>query len=495
MLSIFNLPVISNEACVPPCPSRQRAQEVAYVSLHDCDDPHRIIFVGENLGKKRFETTRFDRATRKGEREWFWPGKFRLGDVSVIEGGFGSGKTWVAFDLALRTGKALAWPDGAANALPAADVLVVSRQDETDRISEYFSAPGDRQVYCFSGFIAVDEGDAEGVRTQERPVAFPADLEALDLHLEMKSTVGMVIIDNLADFCATPRQVSETLLRLNRMAQRQNIVILVTLPANCRTDAEGRLRVTSRWPTESARSSWCILQNPDDPDQRLLVCKRTNFGREPHGLSFRIGDSGVEWDAQSAIDPLDPLGRIRAIDGFLEEQLAEGNIQAKAILNDGAVLGFNESQLRAGGRRLGLTSARVGFGQDGRWIWKYAEKSLGGESIGGPVGGGVNLAKDRPAALENDRLEFAQGWDSATRTDQDASEKGIARRDASLAAGQALVQRNGNTELVTQKSGYEEIQPILAPGEVLVRREDGELYISRAVVEQYTEEGAPTGVS
>src|SRR5579872_2738095 len=109
------------------------------MTLHECNDPHRITFAGEKMGKKRLETTRFDRAARKGEREWLWTGKFRLGDLSTIEGGSGSGKTWVAFDLALRTAKALAWPDGAPNPLPVADILVVSRQNETDRISEQFN--------------------------------------------------------------------------------------------------------------------------------------------------------------------------------------------------------------------------------------------------------------------------------------------------------------------------------------------------------------------
>jgi len=72
----------------------------------------------------------------------------------------------------------------------------------------------------------------------------------------------VIIIDPLSDFCETPRQLTETLFKLEELAERANAVFIVTLPADCRTDAQGRLKVKSRWATDAARCTWCIIADP-----------------------------------------------------------------------------------------------------------------------------------------------------------------------------------------------------------------------------------------
>jgi hypothetical protein len=178
-----------------------------------------------------------------------------------------------------------------------------------------------------------------------------------------------VIIDPLSDFCATPGLLAETLHQLNSLADRARIALIVTLPASCRTDAQGRLRVTSRWPTEAARCVWCLVPDPDDPARRLFVAKRTNFCREPQGLAFRLDDGGVAWESDSAISPVDPLGQLSAIEQFLQEALFAGPLLATSVYRLGAERGFSSKQMRSAGNRLGVTSDRLGFGKDGHWWW------------------------------------------------------------------------------------------------------------------------------
>ncbi len=282
--------------------------------LHDCDRADALVYAVETGGRKRFDTTQIGPIGPKAEVEWLWPGCVPRGMTTVIEGGAGSGKTRVALDLAHRTANRLGWPDGTPHDLPAADVLVLSRQPETDRIGPHLDGPGEMEWFQFHGFRTRDPEhklNDDGFSDGDRPVVFPFDLEALDLYLEMKCTVGVVVIDSLPDFCATPKLLAETILQLNRLAERHRIAVIVTVPANCRTTAEGRLRVASRWNTDGARCVWCILQDPDDPSRRVFVARRTNYGLEPQGLAFRIGNAGVEWDANSSISPHDPLGELR----------------------------------------------------------------------------------------------------------------------------------------------------------------------------------------
>ena len=275
------------------------------------------------------------------------------------EGPAGAGKSQLALDLAARVTRSAPWPNGEPSSLPTADVLVVCRKDEAAAASARFErAGGDRKKlfhFCeFQTFLPAD-------KTREtRPIAFPYDFPALEHHVEMHESFGVIIIDSLADFCRTPREVAETLDLLEDLASRANVALIVTLPANCRVDAQGRLRVTSRWPTDRVRSAWCVLPDPDDLFRRLFVARRTNFCREPDGLAYCLCDRGVVWEARSRISPVDPLGQFRASDVCLAELLGEGELPASTVYRLGGEMGFSPKQLRNAGKRLGVSSTRIG---------------------------------------------------------------------------------------------------------------------------------------
>ncbi len=357
------------------------------LKLHDCQQPEGTVYRVDTRDGERFDTVDVEPFASPDPVEWLWPGRVALGKVTVIAGAPGSGKSRLAFDLAARVGAALPWPDGTPNRLPAADVLVVSRHEEAGAAVARFHKQGksSKQLLRFRGFWT--EAPATELYA-DRPVAFPFDLEALEFYLENHPSVGMVIIDPLSDFCATPKLLAETLHQLHDLARRSRVALVVTVPAHCRTDAQGGVRLTSRWPTDAARCVWCLVPDPGDRSRRLFVAQRTNFCREPDGLAFRLEDAGVAWEADSAISPVDPLGELSGCEQFLRELLADGPSPAKMVYRLGAERGFNAKELRAAGARLGASKGRVGFSGRGHWEW-----SLAGEGraalVGVPPSGGV----------------------------------------------------------------------------------------------------------
>ncbi len=391
--------------------------------LHDCDRADALVYAVEAGGRKRYDTTQIAPVGPSAGVEWLWPGRIPRRMVTVIEGGSGSGKTWVALDLARRAANRLAWPNGTPHDLPAADVLVVSRQNEAGRIGADFNKPGERQLCRFGGFATHDPEhklNDDGYSDRQRPIAFPLDLEALDFHLELKPAIGVVVIDSLPDFCATPKQFAETMLELNRIADRHHIALIVTVPANCRTTAEGRLRVASKWNTDGARCVWSILQDPNQPARRIFVPRRTNYGLEPQGMSFRIDKTGVVWDAGSSINPLDPLGELAAIDRFLDDFLRFGPTESAEILREGGERGFSVRQLRAGGQRLGAICARMGYGGDGNWQWTYPDHPLAVDIALANSEAAGTASEKAPAAIPDDRAEFEKGWEAPQGGDEPA---------------------------------------------------------------------------
>ena len=342
----------------------------------DIDDSHdagdELRYRVDTPAGERIDVPRLQRYATPKKSEWAWPGKIPLGTVTVIEGGPGSGKSFVALDLAARLNGALGWPDGQKPVLPDADVLVICRNDHPSKtISARFQkAGGDPQrLYHFREFGTYLPQDRQH---GDRPFLFPFDMPALEKILEDHPAIGVIVIDPLSDFCETPRQLRETLFRLEDLAERANAVILVTLPADCRTDAQGRLKVKSRWATDVVRCNWCLITDPDNPKRRLFVAKRTNSFAEPDGLSFELSDQGVVWDADDPIDPDDPLGQLAGSEKCLEEILSQGDVAASQIFRQGAECGFTPREMRAAAKRLGIGTTRVGYGGDGHWAWWYA---------------------------------------------------------------------------------------------------------------------------
>ncbi len=326
------------------------------------------VFKVDTPAGERFDLAPLEQVLPEDEIDWLWPGMIPLRKVTLLEGPSGAGKSQLALDLAARVSRSAPWPSGEPSLLPTADVLHVCRRDEAAAASARFErAGGDRKKLFHFGefwtFLPVT-----GVR-DTRPIVFRYDFPALERIVEDHESFGMIIIDSLADFCSTPKQVAETLVLLQNLASRANVALIVTLPANCRVDAQGRLRVTSRWPTDKVRSAWCVLPDPDDPRRRLFVAKRTNFCLEPDGLAYRLNDRGVAWEPRSRISPLDPLGQLSASDLCLAKLLGEGPVPARAVYRLGAELGFSPKQLQAAGKRLGASSERIGFSGDGHWSW------------------------------------------------------------------------------------------------------------------------------
>jgi hypothetical protein len=169
--------------------------------------------------------------------------------------------------------------------------------------------------------------------------------------------------------------VAEALGRLNELAEKYHVAILVTLPAHCRIDGQGLLRVTSRWRTGGARCLWCVVADPEDPARRVFLSRRTNFCEEPDGLELRLEQGRVVWQPDKAVDPADPLGQHVAVQGCLKAILRNQCQPSPVVYRLGGQCGFNGKQLRAAARRLGIESHKTeGYGGDGAWVWYTAEQ-------------------------------------------------------------------------------------------------------------------------
>jgi hypothetical protein len=375
-------------------------------------DPETTFRAEGPNGAIRFDASRVGRVASAQKLEWLWPNRIPVKQVTLIEGATGAGKSFVALDIAARATRGLPWPDavGPGNPDSVADgpvnVLFIGSQDDDATIGRRLESLGAdmQRIRQFRNFLTYDP---EKMRHEERSLALPHDLPAIEKELEEhEAGIGLIVIDPLSDFCSGPQQLAEALRQLSELARNAYVAIVVTLPAQTRFDVQGAPRVSSRWRTDAARCVWTVAADPDDHTRRLFFARRINFCQEPRGLAFRVVDGQVVWDPESAIDPVDPLGQRKAIDACLNEVLRDGCAPAPDVFRLGSQCGFNQKQLRAAGKRLGIESHKgAGFGAEGGYLWSTREYRMAVSARLKEASSPANLADKLEAPAESRTIE------------------------------------------------------------------------------------------
>jgi hypothetical protein len=287
-----------------------------------------------------------------------------------------------------------------------AQVLLVSRGDDDPTINRRLAALGvAASRVARLGVVVSCRSDRE--TGERRPLELPFDLPMLRHELEVMPSIRLVVIDPLSEFCETPKRLRKALRDLNELAQEFDVAIVVTLPARCRFDVRGVLRVTSRFPTEVARCVWCVVADPDNPARRLFVARRTNSFVEPQGLPFHLHEGRVVWNPAVSLDPTDPLGQEAAIRDCVATLLEGGSRRSSEVFRLGAQLGFTPQQMRGVGKLMGVVVTKSpGFGEEGYWLWTLpgtegqvgeTQEEVSGQDLGGENAAWASVAAQGPS--------------------------------------------------------------------------------------------------
>ena len=117
--------------------------------------------------------------------EWLWPGRIPLGELTVIEGSPGAGKSFLALDLAARVSRGAPFPQSlsldpqAPGSAGPAKVLLVTMQDNIDTVSRRLSDLGaDPKNIYWEGYVREMDESRKAVGMRE--MQFPVDLEIIE---------------------------------------------------------------------------------------------------------------------------------------------------------------------------------------------------------------------------------------------------------------------------------------------------------------------------
>src|SRR5450631_427009 len=179
---------------------------------------------------------------------------------------------------------------------------------------------------------------------------------------------------------------------LAALAERRGLLVVVLCHVNKGQGSPGqRIMGGAAWrnaPRLVLLAGVPDQQHPSETDQRMLVVEKSNLGRFPAAVGFRLATftdnpdlADAEWGQEhqhvtagdlvtSAADPDDRHALDEAVE-WLSEALGNGPKPASELLTMARKDGIAERTLRRANKRVGVTTAKAGF--DGGWNWSLPE--------------------------------------------------------------------------------------------------------------------------
>jgi RecA-family ATPase len=280
-------------------------------------------------------------ASLQGERipsrQWHVPDLIPAGEITLLSGDGGTGKSLLALQLAVATAAATPW----VGSTPATGrAMFISAEDDIKelhrRLGDIVSAQGIQfsELGALSILsLAGEDAILAAPEKRDGPLTPTALFRAVEAAVEQQQPTFLVL-DTLADMFGGNEivrvQARQFIGMLRGLALRRNLTILLISHPSQSGMASGEGTSGSTGWNNSVRSRLYLsrIKGDDDSDTRVLTTKKANYGR--------IGDNSVlRW--REGVFVLDAKSNVSAVqieaeaDSVFMELLSEFNRQGRDI--------------------------------------------------------------------------------------------------------------------------------------------------------------------
>lgn len=319
---------------------------------------------------------------------WLWDDRIPLGELTLLAGREGLGKSTVAIDLAAQVTRGEL--PGEYFGRPRHVVYVASEDSREHTIVPRLIAAGaDLDRVSFIDIARIDG-------SMDRLV-LPLDTEGLAEFLNHVG-VGLTVLDAATSVLDSrldgnkDREMRRALEPLAKLAQdtKSSILGIVHLGKAATADTGRAILGSIAW-SQVARSVLAVAKD-EDQDQLILSRTKGNLGMEPASLACRIAPCDVDTaDGPTNVGRVEWMGETESSAGqFLAgqdvaDERAErgeaaqwlcsylirngGTASAADIFKAGAAVGFERHTLKRAKRTARVESGKSGF--DGGWVWSF----------------------------------------------------------------------------------------------------------------------------
>ncbi len=293
--------------------------------------------------------------------EWLWPGYLAVGNVAILDGDPGCGKSLITLDLAARLSTGRPWPDGAAGPGPA-PVILLCAEDVDAIIIARLNALGADLARVFLWPRLTDPGLPR----------LPADRKRIEEAI-VETGAKLVIIDPIMAFLdrsVTPNSdasVRRILDPMAQLAERRRCVILLVRHLNKDDGSHALYRGGgSIGFTAACRLAWLAGRDPRMAERLVLAQQKNNCAPRSPSLAYLLPNDGpridwqgpIAWSADELAARRPRPSRRRARE-FLRLFLEPGPRLTRDIWIAAAEIGLSESTIKRARRGLDIQCERV----------------------------------------------------------------------------------------------------------------------------------------
>ena len=345
---------------------------------------------GESLADKESAIIRPDlvrlSTVEARDVDWLWNPFLPLGMLSMISGDPGSGKSYIAQNIAaegsrgrLRDGRIVA---------PFSTLYLTVENPEHEVMRPRFDLLGGdpSKFYLLKGTsLMVDEEQTKGSVTL-------ADVHILGMAIR-ETGARLVVIDPLQSFLGSgidlhrSNETRPVLDGLGKLAEEHGCSILI-LRHLAKTGGGKAIHrgLGSIDLTGAVRSEMLAGGLPDDPESRALCHIKSNVGALGRALGYAIdGEGRFSWTGESTITAFDLLAspegpdrKLTEATQWLNEKLKDGSVEQREIREQAEAAGISYRTLQRAKIALKICSRKATFG--GGWLWWLPTSADGGDN-------------------------------------------------------------------------------------------------------------------
>ena len=321
--------------------------------------------------------------------EWLWRYHIPLGELTLLIGDPGIGKSYFSYFLSAQVSKGGSWPDEPDKVIEGGKVLILS----TDEDPNYAIRPRADAAGADVSKIFVLEGsrDAEG---RIKILNLTKDIHRLEDILEKENDCRLILIDPLSDYIGHVdthkySDVRWALAPINALARKYHVAIVGIMHCNKNTSLQVLYRIMGSMGFPSvARAIWLIAKDREDEEnkRRYFSPLKNNLAPEQKTLAFHLENLGKvgkvifesepvpdDFDIEEALVPVERISETKRAKKFLLEALKYSALPVKEIKSAAKDEAISWGTLRrAKGKMFGVKVFKES-GVGGKWFWELNE--------------------------------------------------------------------------------------------------------------------------
>ncbi len=231
--------------------------------------------------------------------DWFWKDRFPRGNLTILAGQGGLGKSTLVCDLIGRvtTGKPL--PGEQSSRKPERVLMVNLEDDPATVLRQRLDAAG-ADVRLVANIEGFQRGEDEGVIW----IDFQLHSSAFEKMIENYG-ITFLVVDPISGHMGSTKQndtaqVRQVLQKLQAVAKNTGCTILVlTHSPKASANAQAAF-IGSQAFLSCARAGFVVIKDPDDQNRVLFLNAKANYSADKSGLAYRFedvdGTGRIVWD-------------------------------------------------------------------------------------------------------------------------------------------------------------------------------------------------------